>query len=1132
MNDELFNDVKLLPLRLQRKIHRDLGLAQPDGDCAAQENENVNEMIGRFVASQYSIVAHLGSGGFGSVYKAWQKTSFQPVAIKLFGVGVRDGAQAQAEFKRELQSAVEVSRKMKRGVCSVLGGAESDHELGDQPYFVMRFVNGRSLLNHCNEERLLMNERIRLFIELCEVVDELHQHAGHSHGDLKPGNILYDFGRKEVVLIDLGLSRRLGLQKADTSLVGTLRYMAPEVLFPDSSSRREHNDVFSLGIILLELLSHGRLPPSLEADTTGSAVRVDVSPKLSTLVRAALGELDAIIDKARGPAQQRYGSAGEFAKRLKQYLNATPVWLPHGRILLEAGSRLGNYDLIRNLGSGTFGESWKAKRIGSEDEVVLKVPWGGVLPKYVENRYKRHEDRQVAGIVLYEEIHRQPAGSKEVEYLVRDYLSGQTLAERLAEAAPIKPAEALRIFTSVVQALSKAKEKGLSHRNLKPQNIVLGKQGDDVWLTDLGLTWTEVDVDAPCISPRAAAEAAGYFATNSDQAGNAAAGGDADVYAMGVLLFEMVYRFRPFGLETPAVTEFIPRYVVQLHHRCCAQPGIRACNMNELLAFMTEAGSFEEEFSLLIKGRFQGDRSASALREIASVNGRVGKWLEAARNEWPQALCLIGQCWQFGIGGMVRNRERAEEAYVKAARTNYAYANLFLGDLYRESAPGSASDPWEQYDKAARLGSSQAWIELAERSLSQGSIIEGVDQLKQSLEVLRSADKLHEPRGQYAAGFIEELQAKMPNGAADPAPSGAIEYYREAAKAGHRDSTFRLGRLLTRRGKETDKIEAITWLQRAAEWGFPEARLWLGCAHQACNEFDRAEVEYIRAAEEGAEAFRHLAEIAAIRGRPDDVVKWVKKAADRNDAKAHLLLGVFSYEGLHLKQDARAGAKRLHKAADASGELAKFAWFERVLALAKSDSREAEESCNKAAQAGHLDAIVACARLRLLKGKAKPVEELKQLLDARRAGHPGAYALSAHLHKLLGQKKMRSARERKAAEAGFRNDIGPLGQLFKGNDAIPALPRLRRPNSHKSHRAEVIDLVNSETEREDTISKWEQLAKKDCVRAMVALAERLEQSSIDVFRQTAAKMWYGRAKALGDSWGAFCLARLEARTLP
>jgi WD40 repeat protein/serine/threonine protein kinase len=382
-------------------------LDQAGSDPSATQEETILERPGT-VIGPYKLLEEIGEGGFGVVFMAEQQHPLRrKVALKVIKPGM-DTRQVIARFEAERQAlalmdhpniarvfdagatgscpaSVEPSGLASvepSGLASVEPSGPASVEpsgrrekkkqpaqtrrpdgptLAGRPYFVMELVRGLSMTDYCDQHNLPVRERLELFIDVCQAVQHAHQ-KGIIHRDIKPSNVLVTLhdGKPVVKVIDFGIAKAMGQQLTEKTLftnfaqmIGTPLYMSPEQAEMSGLDIDTRGDIYSLGVLLYELLT-GTTPfekdrfrqagfdeirriireedppkPSTrmstvgQAATTASTQRQSDPGKLSRLFR---GELDWIVMKAlEKDRNRRYETASAFAADVQRYLNDEPV---------------------------------------------------------------------------------------------------------------------------------------------------------------------------------------------------------------------------------------------------------------------------------------------------------------------------------------------------------------------------------------------------------------------------------------------------------------------------------------------------------------------------------------------------------------------------------------------------------------------------------------------------------------------------------------------------------------------------------------------------------------------------------------------------------------------------------------
>jgi tetratricopeptide (TPR) repeat protein/tRNA A-37 threonylcarbamoyl transferase component Bud32 len=310
--------------------------------------------VGVLIAGRYKLLEQIGEGGMGAVWVAEQTEPVKRrVALKLIKPGM-DTRQVLSRFEAERQALALMDHP---NIARVFDGGMTDE---GRPYFVMEYVKGLPLTQYCDDTRLTVVERLALFTQVCQAVQHAHQ-KGIIHRDLKPSNILvclYD-GQPVPKVIDFGLAKAMHqsltehtLYTAHGLMVGTPLYMSPEQAEFNNLDIDTRSDIYSLGVILYELLT-GTTPlekrqfkdaawqemvrlikeeepprPSTRLSGSGSLPTLAAQRQLepARLTKTVRGDLDWIVMKAlEKDRSRRYETANGLARDVQRYLVDEPV---------------------------------------------------------------------------------------------------------------------------------------------------------------------------------------------------------------------------------------------------------------------------------------------------------------------------------------------------------------------------------------------------------------------------------------------------------------------------------------------------------------------------------------------------------------------------------------------------------------------------------------------------------------------------------------------------------------------------------------------------------------------------------------------------------------------------------------
>jgi serine/threonine protein kinase/tetratricopeptide (TPR) repeat protein len=398
------------------------------------------------VVGGYRLLEQIGEGGMGVVYLAEQQVMRRQVALKIIRLGL-DSAQVIARFEAERQALALMDHPH---IARVLDAGTT---AGRLPYFVMEFVKGLPITRYCDENKLTTRERLELFVQVCHAVQHAHQ-KGVIHRDLKPTNILVTLhdGRHVPKVIDFGIAKATSdhlltdrtLCTSAGQLVGTPPYMSPEQAESRGADVDTRSDVYSLGVLLYELLTGttpfdkrrlGRAafeeirrilreedPPRPSnrlgslAGETQTSVAASQGTEPAKLGRMMRGDLDWIVLKAiEKDRSRRYATANALAMDVRRYLSHEPVLArPPGAVY-----RLGKLVRKYKVGVAAAGAVLGALLLGIVGTTAATIRAGRDRDAALRARADAQRQQRLA-----EDNHREVAEMARKAGAISDYLQG------------------------------------------------------------------------------------------------------------------------------------------------------------------------------------------------------------------------------------------------------------------------------------------------------------------------------------------------------------------------------------------------------------------------------------------------------------------------------------------------------------------------------------------------------------------------------------------------------------------------------------------------------------------------------------------------------------------------------------
>jgi serine/threonine-protein kinase len=514
----------------------------------AESSRHRKDLIGTVLLGRYRVISLLGEGAMGLIFLGEHVTIGRRVAIKVLKLDAAKHPQsAKARFIREAQTICRVDHE------NVVWISDFGETPAGLPFFIMEYLEGEDLSVMLSREGPLPWGRVRaIVLQILRALRAAH-HAGVIHRDMKPSNC-FVLSRGEVSdavkVLDFGIAKIISGegQRENPRLtqtgevVGTAAYMAPEQARGERLDAR--TDLYAVGIIIYELLTGVRpFDDPNPVVLLGKQVYETPQPPSAVAPDANITSgLDALVLKTLAKApDERFQTADEMIAAVESV--TAPVL---ARTDLSGQTLMGRYKLVEKIGEGGMGTVYLGRHLTLGRRLAVKV----LHEEYTRLFRSRFlQEAKAASQITHDHVvkitdYGELASGQ--PFLVMEYLDGETLDRTLAREKPLPWARVRGLAMQICRALQAAHDLGIVHRDIKPENIfrTLKDDGDEqLKVLDFGIAKMS---EGPKITVTGDIMGTAAYMSPEQARGDMTLDCRTDIYALGVLLYEMLVGVRPF----------------------------------------------------------------------------------------------------------------------------------------------------------------------------------------------------------------------------------------------------------------------------------------------------------------------------------------------------------------------------------------------------------------------------------------------------------------------------------------------------------------------------------------------------------------------------------------------------------
>lgn len=406
---------------------------------------------------EYVLTGKIGQGGIAEIFRGRQESLSRDVAIKILSPNLLSDADIVRRFERE---AVVIAKLSHPNIVHVIDRGKA----GNRYYFVMEYVDGTSLREVIDSNKIPLETKLDMIVQVCKALDYAHKN-GVIHRDIKPTNILID-KQGNARVADFGIAQIIGLSESEMTssdvVMGTVAYMSPEQKV-SSTNVDQTTDIYAIGIMLYEMLTgkkpqgHFRLPSEFDPSLRGFD--------------------DIILKTLAQEPRDRYQSAVELKDAILNQIGGGNKQNTTDYSLMGAESFMGKCRYLDTIKETKYSSTILVENRANKRLYIIK--------KHSKGEIGRKEAKLLSSL-RHENINPiyGSGGDSRSTVVISEYAPGGSLADRMVRRYDWQ--EAMKLTVQIAEGLGFAHKNNIVHGNIRPSNVLFDNQ-EKVKLADFGL---------------------------------------------------------------------------------------------------------------------------------------------------------------------------------------------------------------------------------------------------------------------------------------------------------------------------------------------------------------------------------------------------------------------------------------------------------------------------------------------------------------------------------------------------------------------------------------------------------------------------------------------------------------------